>query len=184
MCICSLYYNIVTLTPKIYVSTIFTIFIYLCKINYIDILKLQRNYTHHILILRKTLCIHGTSLNSQIGIEIIRGIGTTPVLEYPNFTGCTPYILGKCFFHTLCEIVTFTPPLKTNILFPVYYSNLHYSYNQTLIFLIFSETFFLLPNVLLCFLLLNFLLLLSSICPHEAMDLSPPKVFPLLKFEV
>ena len=93
MCICSLYYNIVTLTPKIYVSTIFTIFIYLCKINYIDILKLQRNYTHHILILRKTLCIHGTSLNSQIGIEIIRGIGTTPVLEYPNFTGCTPYIL-------------------------------------------------------------------------------------------
>uniref|UniRef100_A0A2N9IWL9 Uncharacterized protein n=1 Tax=Fagus sylvatica TaxID=28930 RepID=A0A2N9IWL9_FAGSY len=29
----------------------------------------------------------------------------------------------------------------------------------------------------------NFLLLLSPICPHEAMDLSPPKVFPLLKFE-
>uniref|UniRef100_A0A2N9FSA1 Uncharacterized protein n=1 Tax=Fagus sylvatica TaxID=28930 RepID=A0A2N9FSA1_FAGSY len=41
----------------------------------------------------------------------------------------------------------------------------------------------LLPNALLCSLLPNFLLLLSPICPHEAMDLSPPKVFPLLKFE-
>jgi hypothetical protein len=42
----------------------------------------------------------------------------------------------------------------------------------------------LLPNALLCSLLPNFLLLLSPICPYEAMDLSPPKVFPLLKFEV
>uniref|UniRef100_A0A2N9FP41 Secreted protein n=1 Tax=Fagus sylvatica TaxID=28930 RepID=A0A2N9FP41_FAGSY len=38
-------------------------------------------------------------------------------------------------------------------------------------------------GALLCSLLPNFLLLLSPICPHEAMDLSPPKVFPLLKFE-
>ena len=42
----------------------------------------------------------------------------------------------------------------------------------------------LLPNALLCSLFPNFLLLLSPICPHEAMDLSPPKFFPLLKFEV
>jgi hypothetical protein len=42
----------------------------------------------------------------------------------------------------------------------------------------------LLPNALLCSLLPNFLLLLSPICPHEAMDHSPPKVFYLLKFEV
>ena len=42
----------------------------------------------------------------------------------------------------------------------------------------------LLPNALLCSLLPNFLLLFSPICPHEAMDLSSLKVFPLLKFEV
>ena len=51
-------------------------------------------------------------------------------------------------------------------------------------FLIFSETFSLLPNALLCSLLPNFLLFLSPICPHEAVDLSPSKVFPLLKFEI
>ena len=45
-----------------------------------------------------------------------------------------PFFYGKFFFHTVCEIVTFTPPLKTNILFPVCYSNFHYPYNQTLIF--------------------------------------------------
>ena len=33
----------------------------------------------------------------------------------------------------------------------------------------------LLPNALLCSLLPNLLLLLSPICPHEAMDLSPPE---------
>uniref|UniRef100_A0A2N9ERR0 Uncharacterized protein n=1 Tax=Fagus sylvatica TaxID=28930 RepID=A0A2N9ERR0_FAGSY len=39
---------------------------------------------------------------------------------------------------------------------------------------------FLLPNALLCSLLPNFLLLLSPICPHEAMDLSPPECSALL----
>ena len=38
----------------------------------------------------------------------------------------------------------------------------------------------LLPNALLCSLLLNFLLLLSPIYPHEVMDLSPPECFALL----
>ena len=36
------------------------------------------------------------------------------------------------------------------------------------------------PNVLLCSFLPNFLLLLSPICPHEAMDLSPPECSALL----
>ena len=57
--------------------------------------------------------------------------------------------IGKCFFHTVSEIVTFTAPLKTNILFSVCYSNFHYPYNQTPFFLIFFETFSLLPNAML-----------------------------------
>ena len=47
----------------------------------------------------------------------------------------------------------------------------------------FSENFTL-SSRMLCSLLPNFLLLLFPICPHEAMDFSPSKVFPLLKFEV
>ena len=68
------------------------------------------------------------------------------------------------FFDTMVSKKNFTPPLKTNRLFPVSYSKFHYPCIQTHIFL---KLPLFLPE---SFLLLHWISAPSKLSPHKAMD--------------